>query len=265
MYWSNIKTHILYICVLLFTSCINKDPLAKHSTDSNQWTQHATSHFQLRAQAGVRSRKKLKAIGEKMDAIQQELLTLLNETEKQRLVIFLLKDKQTLTSYTGFPANGYTDTQKGIIYFVDKEPFHLALRHETMHALSWRLWGVPNTYWLSEGLAVYASGNCGNYHLHSLAHALNKQGKITDIKSLTQNFDFRALEPSLQAASMVKFIYEEYGVSTLKYYWKNGFSDTSDGIKLSIQELKKNWKNHIAQEKFNTRVELDSIKESGCE
>lgn len=54
----------------------------------------------------------------------------MQESEPQYLEFYFLKDRETLTSYTGFPANGYTNTEKGIIYFVDNEPFNLAFRHE---------------------------------------------------------------------------------------------------------------------------------------
>ena len=200
-----------------------------------------------------------------MEGIQQELLTKLNETERQTLVVYFLKDRETLTSYTGFPANGYTDTNKGIIYFVDKDPFHLPLRHETMHALSWRLWGTPNSYWLSEGLAVYASGGCGTYNLHALAQAIKKQGKLISFKSLGENFDFSALEPSLQAASMVKFIYENYGVVALKHIWKNGVRNTAPGLNISAEELERRWRAHIEQAQFDIDVSLKNIKAYGCE
>lgn len=250
---------------MLLLSCIHKSPAAKHSSGSNSWTQDATAHFSFKAQRGVRSEKKLKAIGEQMEAIQQELLIMLNETERQKLIIYFLKDRQTLSAYTGFPANGYTNTGQGIIYFVDKDPFHLALRHETMHALSWRLWGPPSSYWLSEGLAVYASGKCGNYPLHTLSHNISEQGKLAAFKSLTENFDFRALESSLQAASMVKFIYDEYGVTALKHFWKNGFKNTADGTGFSVEALEEKWKKHIALEKFDTDIDWERIKKNGCE
>lgn len=257
----------LYIgtCLFLFTTCINIDAADKHATGKNQWTQYATSHFRLKAQKGVRSERKLKVIGEQLEGIQQEILTMLNETEKQQLVVYFLKDRQTLASYTGYPAKGYTDTENGVIYFVDRDPFHLALRHETMHALSWRLWGPPSSYWLSEGLAVYAAGSCGNYNLHALAHAINMQGNIISFKSLTENFDFRALEPSLQAASMVKFIYENYGVKALKHIWKNGIKNSEERIGSSAKKLALIWKSHIEQEEFNIGASLEKIKENGCE
>ncbi len=255
----------IYISIVLIVSCNPKDSADKKRKGENQWTQDATAHFRLKAQGGVRSAGKLKAIGEKMEVIQQELLAMLNETERQRLLVYFLKDRETLASYTGFPAKGYTDTKNGIIYFVDRDPFHVALRHETMHALSWRLWGPPNSYWLSEGLAVYASGTCGNYHLHALAHALNKQGKIISFKNLTENFDFRALEPSLQAASMVKFIYENYGVSALKHFWQSKGGNSVPGMGVSAGELERKWKRHIEQAQFNSEVDFNRIKENGCE
>jgi len=235
------------------------------SSTADNWKYDSTTHFKLRAQKGVRSQDSLQVIGEKLEIIQHELLSILKESELQYLEVYFLKDRETLTSYTGFPANGYTNTEKGIIYFVDKELFHLALRHESMHALSWRLWGIPKGLWLSEGIAVFASRNCAGYDLHSLAHAIRKQNKIVSFKSLTDTFDFRSLEPSLQSASFVLFIYDTYGVAALKKFWQNGLQDANNIISISATELEKKWREYIDQEKYEADINWDKIKRSGCE
>lgn len=200
-----------------------------------------------------------------MEGIQQDLLHLLNESTPQHLQIYFLKDRETLTSYTGFPANGYTDTEKGIIYFVDKAPFHLALRHEMMHALSWRLWAPPKGYWLSEGIAVFASGTCGGYPLHALAQTIQEEGKLTSFQNLTDTFDFKAVEPSLQTASMVKYIYDKYGVAKLKRFWQTGWQNARQIIGISPDELQKRWIDYIKQPEYHITVNWDSIHTSGCE
>jgi hypothetical protein len=232
---------------------------------NNDWKHDSTTHFTLHAQKEVRSKDSLQVIGQKLEQIQKELLITLKETKWLKLKVYFLKDRETLTSYTNFPANGYTDTEKGIIYFVDKAPFHLALRHEMMHALSWRLWGVPKGHWLSEGIAVFASGHCGGYSLHTLASAINGQNRLVSFKTLEDDFDFRSPEPSLQSASLVKYIYDNYGVAALKSLWQKGWQDAINSTGMPASVLEEKWKDHISQKKYKAVVDWNKIKESGCE
>ncbi|HZH66647.1 MAG TPA: hypothetical protein VEY10_17280 [Flavisolibacter sp.] len=254
---------VLYFPVLL--SCSLNTAEKKVATNDTDWTHDSTAHFKLHAQKEVRSKDSLKALGTRLEVIQQQLLAIMKETKAISLEVYFLKDRETLTSYTGFPANGYTDATKGIIYFVDKAPFHLSLRHEMMHALSWRLWGNPKGYWLSEGNAVFASGNCAGYDLHILAHQISKQNKMVPFQTLVDDFDFRALEPSLQSASLVKYIYDTYGIAALKAFWQKGLQESINIIGIPAPVLEKNWRDYIDQEKYEVPIDWNKIKESGCE
>ena len=252
-------------CLILLTSCYYQDANIRHSEASSEWTMDSTTHFKLHAQKGVRSEESLKTIGAKMEGIQQDLLGILQEEKETNMDVFFLKDRETLASYTGFAANGYTNTQKSIIYFVDKDPFHLPLKHELMHALSWRLWGNPSGYWMSEGMAVFASGGCSGYNLHALSHDMNQQGKLASFPKLLENFDFKSPDPSLQSASMVLDIYDTYGVKALKGFWVKGWWKAQDIIGITPDELEKRWRKHIEQEKFEANVDWEQFESSGCE
>lgn len=256
----------LRIAFFLFTfaCCATKND-ATIKKDAEEWVRDSTLHFTLQAQVGVRSVDSLKSIGRKMESIQKEILELLHESSPQNLQLYFLKDRATLAGYTGYSAKGYTDTQRGILYFVDVDPFHLPLKHETTHALSWRLWGTPKEYWISEGLAVFANNNCGNYPLHVLAHALHREGKLVPFQNLVNSFDFRALEPSLQAASVVQYIYETYGVAALKAFWQKGWQASDSIIGLPSTTLEQQWKAFIAQSTLNALVNWEKIKTHGCE
>lgn len=261
----NFSKHIFFgLCIFLF-ACIDENLKIEPSRTEGKWISKQTRHFRLKAEEGVRSVQKLKELGDRLETFQEELLSLLKESENQKLEIYFLKDRETLTSYTGFPANGYTDTEKGIIYFVDKDPFHLPLKHELMHALSWRLWGYPKQLWISEGIAVFASSTCGGHDLHVLANALQKENRLVPFSSFTDSFDLRSLDPSLQAASLVKYIYETHGVQALKGFWRDGWKDAFQQVGKTPLELEKEWKDYIRQEKYDKPVDWNSIRASGCE
>ncbi|HEX2607491.1 MAG TPA: hypothetical protein VHK91_08930 [Flavisolibacter sp.] len=257
MKWTGILT------VILLAGCGANRQTVPVADDS--WKRDSTVHFQMQAQSMVRSATKLSAVGQQLEVILKEELAFLKEDQAPFLQVYFLKDRETLTSYTGFPANGYTDTEKGILYFVDKEPFHLALRHELMHALSWRFWGPPKGYWLSEGIAVTASRTCGGYSVHELSHAIQQQGKIVPFQTLADTFDFRALEPSLQSASLVTYIHERFGIAALKGFWQQGLGASEKITGISSQDLERQWLDYIRQDRFQKKVNWKGIRESGCE
>jgi hypothetical protein len=43
-------------------------------------------------------------------------------------------------------------------------------------------WGNAKGFWLSEGIAVFASRNCAGYDLHDLAHAVRNRIKLFHLK-----------------------------------------------------------------------------------
>jgi hypothetical protein len=93
--------------------CFFKDHEKAISTSGN-WKYDSTTHFKLRAQKGLHSQDSLQPIGKKLEIIQQELLSILHENQPQYLEFYFLKDKETLTSYTGFPAKDIQIQRRGL-------------------------------------------------------------------------------------------------------------------------------------------------------
>lgn len=253
-------SYLLLLVTIFFIYC------SQPSASRRGWREDSVSNFSLHAQPEVRSADHLQETGKKLEMVRNELLALLHEDSySPRIDVYFLKDRETLTGFTGFPANGYTDTDKNKIYFVDKDPFHLAFRHELMHDLSWNLWGKPSGYWLSEGIAVFASGTCGSYDLYTLAHDISKRNQLVEFDTLIDDFDFKALEPSLQSASMVKYIYENYGISVLKAIWQNGWDVIPTVTTTTKQKLISQWKSFIEDKKFEAPIDYSIIRRQGCE
>ena len=53
----------------------------------------------------------------------------------------------------GYDTHGaWSIPEEGTAFFIGTKEESPALRHESMHLLSWRLWGAPSSFWISEGL-----------------------------------------------------------------------------------------------------------------
>ncbi len=260
-------TLALLIIAVLFVCCNEKRPNQKQSfpaTQSIVWIKDSTGDFTVLGERGVIDKNNLHQYLLQAQNEKNELLNLLNEASyPDKLNLHFVKDRKTLARLTNYEANGYTNVYTGDIYFVYKPPRAIPMRHEVMHALSWRLWGDAKEFWLSEGICIWAS-RC-RYNLHSIANNLLAGRGLQAFDTLVKNFDFRKLEPQLQSASMVQYIADKYDLNVLKRFWKEGLSASNRIIGISPKELEQQWTAFIAQPKFNTAVDLVEIKQKGCE
>ena len=257
----------LVIALVLFFCCNEKRADPKQNlpvVQSIVWIKDSTEDFTALGEQGVINKNNLNQYLLQAQDVKKELLNILNESSyPDKLNLHFVKDRKTLAQLTNYEANGYTNVYTGDIYFVYKPPRAIPVRHELMHALSWRLWGDAKEFWLSEGICIWAS-RC-RYNLHSIANRLNTKNALQPFDTLVKNFDFRKLEPQLQSASMVQYIADKYGLNILKRFWKEGLAASNSIIGISLKELEQQWTAFIAQPKFTAVVDLEEIKQKGCE
>lgn len=140
------------------------------------------------------------------------------------------------------------------------------LRHELGHLYSWRSWGPPAGYWLSEGVAVYAAGDCKGEDLHAWAAKLTLENKLQDFSHLEQDLDFSSAAAHLQAGSFVKYVMEKYGVRSFRLIWEEGLSASSEATGLEMDALLDQWTGHIMQKEFTAAAQfLDLDTKISCE
>lgn len=102
-------------------------------------------------------------------------------------------------------------------------------------------WEVPDR-WINEGLAVAYDGQVLEYELHALAHHLLQQDQLSSLQELTDGFARMPNWRSYPAAgSFVKFLYDQYGLATVRKIWDAGASAIESATGVSMDEIELAW------------------------
>jgi hypothetical protein len=189
----------------------------------------------------------------------------------RRLVLFFVGSREEMRPLTGTAAGGWTVTAEGTAFLVANDTVRPALRHELMHLLSWRIWGIPGGVWLSEGVATAASGGCRGYTFDDLAAALDRASRLASFEELRHRFTYAGeggAEHYVEAASVVTYIDRVYGRKRLREFWASGgLGGVERSLGVDVTTLEMRWRteiaNHIAPPSW-ARIWSD-IRVHGCE
>jgi hypothetical protein len=77
----------------------------------------------------------------------------------------------------------------------------------------------------------------------------NKQIRILDV---IHDFRRNEIVSYPLSGSFIKFIYEKYGLETVLYCYKFGFTNIEQIINKKIDELEKEWRNEIKEWDYKT-------------
>lgn len=261
---------LIFIVLLLLSSCGKSDEgmiLTALSASEIEWISEETENFILYAPEGSYAAEKFPELKTKTEAARQVVMERLQVVKQETAPrLLFLEHRETMQRFTGIAAGGRAVVEENGVFYVMNPERNPPLRHELGHLYSWRSWGAPAGYWLSEGVAVYAAGDCAGRELHAWAAKLALENKLTDFADLEQRFDFSKAAPHLQSGSFVKYVMEKYGVRSFRMLWENGLSASSEATGLEMDALLENWTSHIMQNEFTAAAQfLDLDTKISCE
>lgn len=230
------------------------------------WKSHTSKNFILFAPEGSYASGKLEFLAKEAEAARQLVMERMQVVKQEAPALLLfLESEEEMESITGFALEGKAVVKENGILYVFKRSGHLSLQHEMGHLYSRRSWGPPAAFWLSEGVAVYAAGDCAGDDLHAWAAKLAVENKLADFDQLEKDAQFSKPEPHLQAGSFVKYIMEKYGVRSFRLLWEKGLRATSEATGLELDMLLENWTTHIMQNEFTAAAQfLDFVEGIRC-
>jgi hypothetical protein len=216
------------------------------------WKTKRTPHAVVHALAGSAAEKRLSADAALAEQAIVANLALLGARNAGRpLQLFLVGSRDQMRRFTGGqPHGGWSITGEGTSFLVANDSVRPALRHETMHLLSWRLWGTPGGSWLSEGLATLAVGPCQGQTVEQMTAAARTAGLFVPIDTLRYAF-VNARELGVvhyaEAATLVHYIDRVYGKKKLREFWSTGgFGGVEKSLGVDVETLEKNWRESLA-------------------
>jgi hypothetical protein len=235
------------------------------------WSSRQTEHLVVHAQVRTPLARSLGALGESAErAVERDLRMLGERNSGQRMDVFFLGSREEMRPFSGGEAPGGWSTPKGTVFLVANDSVAAPLRHELMHSLSRRLWGAAAELWMSEGLGVLASG-CHGYDPDDVAKALDSAGKLRTFEEMRTNFIVKGAvgaEYYMQAASMMSYIRQRFGLARLRQFWQHGgLSHAEQSLGVGVAALERDWRASLATRRASMPWSgfLAAIVAHGCE
>lgn len=222
------------------------------ATDSVSWIHRRTANADIYVLANTPVAAMAATLSRDAErAIDANMRWLGERRRGERLRLFFVGSRQEMRPFTGTRAGGWSFVEEGTAFFVASEIVRPAIRHETMHLLSWRHWGTPGGRWLSEGTATFAAGSCGVWTIDQIGAALYKEGRLATISELRRNFTLagdRGAVNYLSAASLVSFVDSEFGRAKLRELWTSGGLERArQTLGIGVGALEQRWRQHLSR------------------
>ena len=148
-----------------------------------------------------------------------------------------------MKKYTGMTPAGIVFLDHNIVYVVasdDPNEVGPPIKHELMHMMSMTSWGYPvnDSIWMNEGLAAFAENNCNGYTDAQVYRYLYQHDMLIPMEDLASGFH---RQPEMiayhQAAYIVQYLLEHYGVEKFRKLWNQGFASFEEIYFFSFRKV----------------------------
>lgn len=228
--------------------------LAQRTLDRSdvRWVHRRTADANVYVLAGsVPATMLTHLAGESQRAIEANLQWLGERGSNGRLNLFFVGSRDEMRPFTGTRSGGWSVVAEGTAFLVASDSVNPALRHEIMHLLSWRLWGIPGGVWMSEGIATAAVGGCRDWTLNEIAAALYRDRQLATIPEMRRRFRNGGTQGAihyLSAGSLIEFIASMWGRDRLRELWRSGgMAGAERVLGITPLALEQRWRAHVAR------------------
>jgi hypothetical protein len=180
--------------------------------------------------------------------------------------LFLVDSREQARQLTGRGPMGQAIPGELTAFFVMEPGKPPAFRHEIMHALSLKFWGIQRTgSWLSDGVATWAGGGCQGYSVDAVASGFLRDGTLPALDSLAQRFwEIDEVHAYLTAASAVAFLARSRGRGAVRELWVAPPSAGSHPLGTGGVQLEAAWRAYLATVPA-AHIDPERLRLHGCE
>jgi len=186
---------------------------------------------------------------------------------KDSIQIKFYRSKEEMRIKTSYGSSGYANHFNKTVYLTANESSAPPIKHELMHLLSMRTWGVPSrsSDWMNEGLGTFAENNCDGKSVGEIYRYLMEKNKLISMNQLSSDF---YKQPEMigyhQAGYIVEHLLDFYTIEQFKRLWKDGFENFERIYGVSFSKVKADLEKIVAV-KYPNAPEIDFEKFSkGC-
>src|SRR5215218_10147926 len=256
------KKAVLYVSILLLFACHVPATKENHSTDEKQVVKRVANVSFSFPSKGFAYDNRNKLVRECLEAIKSNSALIQLPQYSDTITVQFLRSRQEMKKYTGMTPSGIALVEPKILYVVanaDPGEVKPPIKHELMHMISMTSWGYPgqDSNWMNEGLATYAENNCNGYNDEQIYRYLSEKSMLIPMAALTTSF---YKQPEMiayhQAAYIVQYLLNQYGVAKFKELWTQGFDQFERIYGMSFQQAKTNM-DKIAKQDYPAAPAID--------
>lgn len=184
----------------------------------------------------------------------------------QPVELFLVDSVREAVRLTGMELEGQAIPGELTAVMVARPGWWPHFRHEIMHALTttqWRGNRVPD--WLSEGVAMWATGTCQGHTMDAIAAGYLRDGALPPLREFKWGFDQdEIVHAYATSASLVEFVVRSRGLGAVRTMWKAEASVTEHPLGPGGEGMEAEWRRHLAAIP-PARVDTALAHRHGCE
>lgn len=239
----------IWICCLVACASVHSQipkelrPETLQSKHGFQWREAHSARIDFRFESASYAERDIAKIETSSEADLSRILRLLGSSQMDfRLQAFIVETRTRMKQLCGKEMNGMAVGP--VFLFVYGNAIKALGAHEPCHILSRHIWGRSHSTWLTEGLAVYADDGWQGHPLNGVCKKLRIQKKLMPITELFDDKKWRRLPVMVsypEAGSFIKFLYERYGMDTVRLAWERGESALPLTTGKSAMELEAEW------------------------
>jgi hypothetical protein len=188
----------------------------------SQWRKTTTAHFVCYTAPGTLADSALPYIHKKLEDYRLGILQLLGEPNYEpAMEVFFFDTPALFAQYIRKQAQAISYARQQIACFIFSRSFDGFTPHELAHIISINQWG-GSALWMEEGLATLADEQIQSKNFHEQARELWQQGQWLEIEEVQKHFNRYdgQWRRYVVAASLLKYIQQQYGTATLEACWK---------------------------------------------
>lgn len=172
--------------------------------------------------------------------------------------VFVTRSRDDIELLTGYGTLGWGDSVSLTAAVVASDVCRPLFRHELMHVVSIRLWGLPfarrdsgdtqhvfgfdRGSWLREGLAAAAENLWVRYSYRGMAAQWHAEGGMIPLDSLVNAFaQYDDLITYVQSGMLVEYLLTTYGRARFRKLWREGIDGMSRIYGKEVRAIEREW------------------------
>ena len=239
------------------------------SHDDYDWQLFETNHFRIHYPRTSFAAKELPTIQRNLEDARTLALAHLGTLDYERVVdVFLVDTRADVTKLMGHGATGMANWYGHFVILVHNPVWEAFIRHEILHVYHENVWGMGAEpfQWFQEGLATYSHGLCGPYEMEEITTYLHRQSMLYGLDELFRSFgQLDEMIRNIQAASLVSYLYERYGMAKVRELWVEGVDKIDSVLGISSEELEAQFFQHLESKRdYGRTIDWKILHDKGC-